>query len=239
MQRVTGLSALGLSLLGMTAWVNSASAGVSSTITLTNDYDFRGVSQSAEDPALQASIDYADNKSGWYVGAWGSNVNFGNADLELDMYTGFTGKTDAGLGWDAGFIYYTYDESRYNFPEIYSAFSYSFFKAKLAYTNDWFGRDSPGHASAFYLSADANVPVPAVPNLSVVGHIGRTVGGANFDRYTGFGDYTDLSAGVVYTIKKFDLGLKLVTTDADPKIRTDVGNMETRLIFTASTKFPW
>ena len=229
---------MALPVLGLLALSGTARADVSSTITLTNDYDFRGVSQSAEDPALQASIDYADKKSGWYAGAWASNVNFANADLELDLYSGFTGKTDAGLGWDAGFIYYTYDESRFNFPEIYAAFSYSLFKAKVAYTNDWDGRDSPGHANAFYLSADANVPMP-VTNLSVTGHVGRTIGGAQFDRYTGYGDYTDLSAGVAYKLQKFDLGLKLVTTDADPKVRTDVGNMETRLVFTVSTMLPW
>ncbi|MGC3981990.1 MAG: TorF family putative porin [Steroidobacteraceae bacterium] len=227
-----------LSALGLLAVAGAANAGISSTITLTNDYDFRGVSQSAEDPALQASVDYADEKSGWYVGAWGSNVDFGNADLELDLYTGFTGKTDAGLGWDTGFVYYTYDEDRYNYPEIYAGLSYSFFKGKLSYTNDWGGRDSDGHASAFYLSADANVPLP-VTNLSALGHIGRTVGGHRFDDYTGFGDYTDFSAGVSYKVQKFDLGLKVVTTDADPKARTDVGNMETRFVFTVATTLPW
>ena len=32
--------------------------------------------KSAEDPALQASLDYAHD-SGWYVGAWASNIDFG------------------------------------------------------------------------------------------------------------------------------------------------------------------
>lgn len=226
------------SALGLLAVSGMANAGISSTITLTNDYDFRGVSQSAEDPALQASFDYTDDKTGWYAGAWASNVDFGNADIELDLYTGFTGRTDAGLGWDAGFVYYTYDEDKYNYPEIYAALSYSYFKGTLSYTNDWGGRDSPGHASAFYLSVDANVPLP-VTHLSAIGHVGRTVGGSRFDRYTDYGDYTDFALGVTYKVQQFALGLKFVATDADPKVRTDIGNMENRLIFTVATTLPW
>ena len=65
-----------------------ASAELSSTWTLTSDYVFRGVSQTAEDPALQGSIDY-EGESGGYVGLWGSNVDFDNCcdeDIELNWY---------------------------------------------------------------------------------------------------------------------------------------------------------
>ena len=221
------------SALGLLAASGLAHAGVSSTITLTNDYDFRGVSQSAQDPALQASIDYANEKSGWYVGAWASNVDFGdNTDIELDLYTGFTGKTDAGLGWDAGFVYYTYDEDQYNFPEIYAGLSYSYFKGKLSFTNDWGGDSTDGHVRAVNLALDAKVPLP-VKDLAATAHIGRS------DGNHGFEDYTDFSVGVAYTLQKFDLGLKLVTTDASPKTKDDVFNNETRLIFTVATTLPW
>ena len=55
-----------LATLGLLAAAAAAQAEVSSTWTLTNDYDFRGASQSAKDPAVQASIDWA-NESGWYA----------------------------------------------------------------------------------------------------------------------------------------------------------------------------
>src|SRR5690349_24575363 len=89
--------------LGLLVAATVANAGVSSTWTLTNDYDFRGNSQSAKDPAVQGSVDYASD-SGWYVGAWGSNVDFGPADvdLEVDVYTGFAGESEGGLGYDVG-----------------------------------------------------------------------------------------------------------------------------------------
>jgi uncharacterized protein (TIGR02001 family) len=227
MKQVKVWSALGLLVVS-----GMANAGVSSTITLTNDYDFRGVSQSAKDPALQASLDYADEKSGWYAGGWASNVDFGdNTNFELDLYTGISGKTDAGLGWDAGLIYYTYDQHRYNFPEIYTAFSYSFFKAKLSYSNDFGGSAIPGHTSAFNLAVDAAVPLP-VENLTALAHVGRSQGN------NGFTDYTDYSVGVGYTVKKFNLALKYVNTDL-PNPHSDVFNSEGRLIFTVATTLPW
>ncbi|MGD9842322.1 MAG: TorF family putative porin [Steroidobacteraceae bacterium] len=219
------------SILGLLALSGMAHAEISSTITLTNDYDFRGMSQSAEDPALQASFDYADARSGWYAGAWASNVDFGDkTDLELDIYTGFTGKTDAGLGWDAGFVYYTYDEDKYNFPEIYTAFNYSYFDAKLSYTNDWGGRGTDGK-DALYLSVGATVPLP-IQNLSALAHIGRSEGN------NGFTDYTDYAVGVAYTVNKFDLGLKYVDTNL-PNPRSDVFNSEGRFVFTVATTLPW
>lgn len=220
------------SALGLLAVSGMANAGISSTITLTNDYDFRGVSQSAENPALQASFDYADEKSGWYAGAWASNVDFGDkTDFELDLYTGFTGKTDAGLGWDAGFVYYTYDEDQYNFPEVYAGLSYSYFKGKLSYANDYGGDSTPGHVGAFNLALDASVPLP-VENLAATAHLGRSEGNR------GFVDYTDYSVGVTYTVQKFNLGLKYVDTNL-PDSNSDVFNADSRFVFTVATTLPW
>ena len=230
------------SALGLLAVSGMANAGVSSTITLTNDYDFRGVSQSAEDPALQASIDYADENSGWYVGAWGSNVDFGDdTDFELDLYGGITGKTAMGLGWDAGIVLYTYDESKYRFPEIYAAVTYQWFKAKVAYSND-FGGDSdfpPRHRSGWYVSGDANIPLPM--NFSALAHLGHSRGSYWTNSNNPYDDYFDYSIGVGYTLDKFNLTLRRVDThnSGRPYVTSDVGNNESRIVLTVSTTFPW
>ena len=66
-----------LCAVGLMLVAGPALAGeFSSTITATSDYDFRGVSQTGKDPALQLSLDYAFD-SGFYAGLWGSNVDFG------------------------------------------------------------------------------------------------------------------------------------------------------------------
>ena len=106
-----------LAAIGLLGAATAANAGVTSTWTLTNDYDFRGASQSAKDPAVQASIDWAD-ESGWYIGAWASNVDFGedDPDFEVDLYGGYTFGSEDSVLYDVGLVYYAYPgESDLNF----------------------------------------------------------------------------------------------------------------------------
>jgi len=229
-----------LAALGLLAAATGANAEISSTWTLTNDYDFRGASQSATDPAVQASIDYA-HESGFYVGAWASNVDFGPADIdyEVDLYAGFSGGAEEGLGWDVGIVYYTYpDESDANYPEIYGKVSYGVFSGALFYSNDYIGSSS----SAEYISGDVDVPLPS--NFSLKAHAGYSFGDF-WDGEDGqsSSDYIDWSVGVGYTAGNFDLALKWVDTTLDDNdfgfSRDDVFNTEGRVIFTIATTFPW
>ena len=54
---------------GLLAISGVSQAQFSSTWTAVSDYDFRGVSQSGKDPALQANADYAFGDSGFSVDA--------------------------------------------------------------------------------------------------------------------------------------------------------------------------
>jgi uncharacterized protein (TIGR02001 family) len=246
-----------LAAMGLLGAATAANAGVTSTWTLASDYDFRGITQSAKDPAIQGSVDYA-NDSGWYIGAWGSNIDFGkgdsvvsDADIEVDLYSGFTGTSEGGLGYDVGLVYYTYPSaSDLNYFEIYGSVSYDWFKGKIWYSNA-FGGDyaedgfsslvGNDDASAIYVEGNATIPLPQ--NFSVLVHagystgdywdnVGKVAGGAD-------GDYIDYSVGVGYSINKFNLALKYVDTDGDIVTRSDVFNNEGRVIFTVATTFPW
>lgn len=230
-----------LAAVAMLVAATVANAQVSSTWTLTNDYDFRGVSQSAKDPALQGSVDFAAS-SGWYVGAWASNVDFNsNVDYELDLYTGFSGGVDGGLGWDVGFVYYTYpDDSDINYPEIYGKLNYGMFSGGLYYSNDW-GNSSE---NSVYVSGDVVVPLPLLlqlpVNLSLNLHAGYSTGEYFSDRDT---EYMDYSIGVGYTMNQFSMSLKYVDTTLDSNDfyfgGGDVFNSEGRVIFSIATTFPW
>jgi uncharacterized protein (TIGR02001 family) len=240
-----------LAAIGLLGAATAANAGVTSTWTLTNDYDFRGNSQSAKDPAIQGSVDYA-NDSGWYVGAWGSNIDFGkadsvvaDADIEVDVYTGFTGTSEGGLGWDAGLVYYTYPSaSDLNYFEIYGSVSYEWFKGKLWYS-DAFGGDyaeataltasGTDKVSAWYLEGNATIPLPQ--DFSILLHAGYSTGDY-WDNAFG-DDQIDYAVGVGYTVNKFNLALKYVDTDGDVEYTDDVFNNEGRVIFTIATTFPW
>ena len=53
-----------------------------------NDYVFRGVSQTDEDPQVFGGADVSAGQ--FYAGVWGSNVDFGDStDAEFDLYAGF------------------------------------------------------------------------------------------------------------------------------------------------------
>lgn len=237
-------------VLGLLISSSAANAGVTSTWTLASDYDFRGITQSAQDPAAQASVDYAHD-SGWYAGGWASNVDFcpaGNsacldADYEVDLYTGFSGSTgEGGLGWDVGLIYYTYEESDYNYPEIYASLSKNWFKGKAWYSNDFGGDTTAGDTPAFYVEANATIPLR--DDFTLLGHVGYS-GGDYWDDLDSAGtgrEYIDYSIGVGYAAGRFNLALKWVD-GSDLKesdgTRDDVFSSEARAVLSVATTFPW
>lgn len=245
MLNVRSLAACGLMIAASTA-----NADVSSTWTVASDYDFRGITQTAGDPALQASVDYAHD-SGWYVGAWASNVDFCSANAsgcrdasyEVDLYTGISGSFgEKGPGWDLGFVYYAYEESNYNYPEIYAALSSGWFKGKLSYSSDFGGDTTSGDTPAFYLEGNAAIPLPN--DFSVLGHVGYSFGDywKDLDAVGAGGEYFDYSIGVGYAAGDFNLALKwidgsdLAEADGTPG---DVFTSEARVVLSVATTFPW
>jgi uncharacterized protein (TIGR02001 family) len=86
----------------------SASAQVTTNVTLQSDYIFRGISQTSRDPALQGSINYSD-KTGFYAGVWASNVEFnGPENVEIDLYAGWATTLKNGLGLNISIAEYLF-----------------------------------------------------------------------------------------------------------------------------------
>ncbi|MBC8013062.1 MAG: hypothetical protein H7X74_03095 [Methyloceanibacter sp.] len=117
------------------------------TAALTTDYIFRGISQTGDNPAVQASVDATYGM--FYLGAWGSNVDFGNvvpnADIEIDYYGGIRPMWK-GITFDIGGIYYTYPGACEaacglgdpDYFELKTGAAYTFGqKLTLAVTNYW------------------------------------------------------------------------------------------------------
>lgn len=106
----------------------------SADVALTNDYVFRGISQSDAKPALQGTIGYGYDFGpvALSLSAWGSNVEFNDGDqasVEID-YTLDVGTSIFGdkVGINGGVIYYTYpgaaDSLNYDYLELYAAASF-------------------------------------------------------------------------------------------------------------------
>ena len=227
----SALSLITLALASGAAVAQTAPAPASTlsyNIGVVTDYRYRGISQSRSKPALQGGIDYTD-KSGFYVGAWGSTINWikdsgaSDGSMELDIYGGY--KASVGdIGYDVGVLRYEYvgnklgkvaGFSNANTTEAYGALTYGVFTAKYSYSlGDTFGNvDSKGST---YLDLSANFDLGG--GFTLTPHIGRQV----IKNPPGY-SYTDYSL----TLAK-DLGNGLsatgmiVGTNAD-KVNYDFG----------------
>jgi uncharacterized protein (TIGR02001 family) len=236
----------GALFVGLLGVAGATQAGVTSTWTAASDYDFRGVTQSARDPALQASLDYAHD-SGWYIGAWGSNVDFGPSDpnLEVDLYTGFTKTLDTGLNYDLGGVWYTYHSAPHpgaNYVEAYAGLGYTdksgmSIKGKFFYSPDFGGAGTPGDTSAEYIQADFSYPLPA--NFSINAHAGYSFGDY-WKNFLNDSEYFDYSVGLGYTAGKFSFAVKYIDgSDLDDTPGTNVFDTRDKVVLTVATTFPW
>ena len=159
-----------------------------------------------------------------------------DVDYEVDLYTGFSGGAEDGLGWDVGLIYYAIPTiPTSTTPRSTAASTYDWFKGKLWYSNDFGGDLTDGDTSAIYIEANATFPLPQ--NFSLLLHAGLSTGDY-WDDVNG-DDVIDYSVGVGYEIGHFNLALKYVDTDTDVVVEDDVFNNEGRVIFTIATTFPW
>ena len=247
----------GALFVGLLGVAGVTQAGVTSTWTAVSDYDFRGITQTGRDPALQASVDYA-HPSGWYIGGWASNIDFGvdesasnlkDPKVELDIYTGFTKTLDTGLNFDVGGVAYTYpEESDFNYLEVYGGIGYTdksglSIKGKFFYSPDFGGDTTPGDTSAEYLTGDLSVPLPS--NFSFTAHVGYSFGDYwdTFLKNSNAGDnYFDYAVGVGYTAGKFSLALKYIDGSDLKELehtRNDIFTSESKVVLSVATTFPW
>ncbi|MGD2161208.1 MAG: TorF family putative porin [Gammaproteobacteria bacterium] len=113
-----------------------ASAELTGNAAITNNYIWRGVTQTTDQAAGQGGLDYSIG--GFYAGTWLSNVDFsGLGDgYEMDVYAGFGGEA-GGLGYGLGVITYQYPVTpNFNFTEVYASGTLSVVTVGIAYTVD-------------------------------------------------------------------------------------------------------
>ena len=90
---------------------------------VTSDYQWRGVSQTDGNAAIQVGVEHERN--GFYGGLWTSNVDFNDdTNIEYDLYGGYSGEYKS-LSYDVGYISYKYDGSTdLDFEERYISLGY-------------------------------------------------------------------------------------------------------------------
>ena len=216
---------------------------VTANVTITNDYRYRGISQTNYQPAIQGGFDYA-HESGFYIGNWNSTINWVSnttnngvkAPIEMDFYGGFKKELIAeGFASDFGVLQYYYPQTGGNYnammlnpntTELYAAQNFTFgpvtgfVKVNYALTNI-FG--VPNSSGSVYPDLTANYDT-GIWGISVNGHIGYQYVAGQPNTPSGWGaptpnnlSYTDFKIGAT---KDFGGGLSLsaayVSTNANP-----------------------
>ena len=220
---------------GLLALSSVAQAQFSSTWTAVSEYDFRGFSQSAKDPALQGSADYAFGESGFAVGAWASTVDFDNdEDAELDLYAGYTGSINDTFSWNAGAVWYDYPlgDDLDGYAEIYAGFTAGNFAFQAVVLGRLLrvGRHRAVQRVQLHATHRRELLAGSSTRATRTATIGTT--SVRLVDYAVQGNY---SAG------DFTLFAKFTGTDAsgDEKIEGDVGNNEPRFLVGVMTTLPW
>jgi len=179
-------------VLGMGSVSAMAEDGVSANVGFTSDYAWRGVTQSANDPAVQGGFDYT--KGAASVGIWGSSITVGP---EIDVYGSYSfGPVNVGA------IYYYYPTAGGSFYEVNVGGDIGPVSLMASYSPD------VGGVSTTYVEAGYSFEMTKGVNLDL--HVG------NGDSYTTVsgGNATDYSLGVSGAYGGFDMSLAYVKSDA-------------------------
>lgn len=185
---------------------------------VTNNYIWRGLTQTINEAAVQGGVDYAD-ESGLYVGTWVSNVSYDSDDAysyEHDMYFGFAGGED--ITYNVGYLYYNYDENAgFDFGEVFAKIGFGNFLAQAYFLTNAepdetdLGRPDWDFAAfeTYYLSGDYSIPLASGATIGL--HLGYHDG----DFAEAFNGVTEAYMDYNISIAKDGFSFMVSATDLD------------------------
>ena len=195
-----------------------------------SDYEFRGVSQTDNNPSIFGGADATIEGIG-YAGVWLSNVDFLNGTrLEYDIYGGI--KPVVGpVTLDFGFIRYGYTNKPKGPDEDYTEWKVAgsipagpaTLGAAVFYSPQFFGETG----KAAYYEVNAAMPIGKT-QFSVSGALGR-------QEVVGPADYTTWNLGVGYALNSH-IGFDLRYWDTDQHGLGDI--YKSRIVLGVKATFP-
>ncbi len=208
-------------------------------VGLWSEYEYRGISQTSEKPALQLNLDYA-HKSGFYLGTFLSNIKWLKDTAEWDIYGGYKFEVVKDWTLDLGYLRYEYPSSsefnpKPNTDEVYAGVSYGPATLKYSYSiNDTFG--VPNSKGSDYTELTVNYPLPMLEKLTLNGLVGHQT-----YRHNGFLSYTVWKLGATWDFGGgFNAGGYYKGTDAEEAAYTVKGKdwSKNRLVGFVTWSFP-
>ena len=225
------LSSLALPLLIATAGVTRAEGtdlghglNLSGSMTVVNDYRFRGYSQTNFKPAVQVGIELAHD-SGFYIGNWNSNVGWTTGtSIEMDFYGGWRGEYE-GVGLDVGVLQYAYPGADMavspNTFELYAGVSKGPVSFKVSYSpTNWFGYADSKNSWYFDGSGSFDLGEGWAIGVHAGYQILQNVADANGNKVNGYFDY---KAGISKDISGWVFDLSVVGASTNSLFLTSQG----------------
>lgn len=194
----------------------------------TSEYMFRGISQTDDHPAIQAGAGYSWS-NGFYVGAWASNVDFGeDTDAEVDTFIGWNGDLSDNVNLDVQLNRYNYvgepDGVDYAYNELIGKLSFAeHYSATLGYTNDFLATET----DSIYVAVGGNWDVGNDINLTA--GVGYTTVDEDLSSEDGYIDY---SIGVNRDFGPVNIGLGYIGTDNSAENLFGKDNAEEKFVLT-------
>ena len=200
-------------------------------VGLYSEYEYRGISQTSEKPALQLNLDYA-HASGFYIGTFLTNIKWledaaevggfsSDAKIEWDIYLGYRFEVVKDWTLDLGYLRYEYPSSgafnpKPNTDEFYAGITHGPVTFKWSYSvGDTFG--VPNSKGSDYAELALNLPIMDKVTLNgILGH-------QNFKNNTSL-SYTVWKIGATYDFGNgFNVGAYYKGTDAEEALYTYKG----------------
>lgn len=234
-KKLTLAAVLTGAMIAAPAYANDFSANVS----VTNNYIWRGLTQTENNPAVQGGIDWASD-FGLYAGTWVSNVSYAPAGVfnyEHDLYAGFGGGGD-NFSWDVGYLYYNYDSNaEFDFGELYGSVNLYGLNLSANVLTNTEAKEGPGQdfgfGKAIYLAADYAFVVAGGLELGL--HVGYHDGDFS-EAFNGVtGDYIDYNV----SLSRGGFAFMITNTNADGPSAdfTGLDNDEPKFVVSYSVDF--
>jgi uncharacterized protein (TIGR02001 family) len=189
----------------------SASAGA------TSNYVYRGISQTYGGGAVQLGANY-QNPLGWFVGAWGSNVDPYPGDAsskELDLYAGANHALGADFTLRGTYTHYAYlrdpRQQHYDHNELAATIAYlDLVAATVSYQPD-----SSSYSLLGFARRRTTMAYEVTGRWPLRGGFALTAGGGYYDLHDLFGvGYWAGDVGLSYVVRHLSLDLNRFFCDA-------------------------
>jgi uncharacterized protein (TIGR02001 family) len=178
----------------------------SANIGVTNNYVWRGLTQTNDDFAVQGGAD-VEFGNGFSLGAWASNVDFGDStDAEIDLYGGYSFPLSDMVSANVGGIAYLYpgqpSGADLNFFEINSGLDFDLepitLSGSVAYSPD------VGGDQTWYFNGGVGIPL---------GEYFELFGSVGYYEWETATDFVDYAVGASVTWENFTLSGYYAGTD--------------------------